>query len=294
MNPSKGSKKANQYEKKYARLPLEVQLRDPQTELNPAIDQEIPEKALVLDELADSTDAKLNDQITGRGKKWATSEFHRKVAGHELKLKLEQEPSQLGEESEALAVRIQNEQYEPSGTPGEMISNLREPIPITDEQKIMGNSNRVPISAPNSVGLGFPLFSPISGASKNPFQVEAIEFLVSGTPSDGPRTTNVCPTLRDILRQAASKWNAEATRATDYPWFMGSETVRCANTRTFGTNNANKTACLRCCYARTPCVLTVASRLPVVLPLAAPMPGATPYDTGYYISDRREAWTRTE
>jgi hypothetical protein len=292
MNPSKDSKKANQYEKKYVPLPLGVQLRDAQTELNPAIDQEIAEKILALEELPDPTHAMPNDQITGRGKKLATSESQRKVAGDELKMKLEQEPPQLREEFEALADKLRNELCYQSGDPGEESTKARELMPSTAAQKMTGSSNQVPISAPNSVGQAPNLFFPAASLSGNPFQVDDIEFLVSGTPSDGPRTINVCSALGDILRRAALRWEEEATTAASCPWFGGSKTAHCANTRSFGANIANNTACLRCCYARIPCVLTLPNKPPVVLPLAVPMPGTTPHDTGYYISDGLKAWTR--
>jgi hypothetical protein len=282
------SKKTDQYEET-APLPRRVQFHDAQSEFNSAIDQDTAEKVRAPDELADPTNPKLKFQIDDEKKiahpekELACSESQRKVAEHELNMKLEQEPPQLAGEFKVLAVKFENEEHKQSGKPLDDASKAKEPSPSTAVQKMTESLNRVPSSAETSVAQGSDFYSPTSGPSKNPFEVENIEFLVSGTPSDGPRTTNVCPALRDILRQAAAKFDEEATIAANYSWFGGPRMVRCANTRAFGLAITNKTACLRCCHAKTPCVLTLAGKSPVVLPLAAPMLGATLYNVGYYV-----------
>jgi len=298
MDLPKAFQISDQHEKKYTPLSEKEQLRHTQPELNQAVDQDIAEESLALDGPAGPPDAKLNgqnksqEQISKGKHQSVISEFQPGDPGHELKLNPKHEPPQLVGRHLAPPIKLEDNQYDQSGKHSEEISKSRTPIPSTAVQKMSRSSNQLPISAPNSPGAASNHFPTTSSASTTPFRIQDLEFLVSGTPSDGPRTTNVCPALREILRQAASKWDEETTVAAIYPWFGSEETTHCANTRAFGTDVMNKTACLRCCYAKIPCVLTLPGRRPVVLPLAAPMPGATSCKMGYYVCDGWTSWTR--
>ena len=119
------------------------------------------------------------------------------------------------------------------------------------------------------------------------------EFLISGTPHNGPRTTDVHPTVIKAMNETIATWKNKS-----FAWEKKSYEPRCQEVRRLKTNKARApdhdttkeewSACNKCIRSRMPCTMNLTKTgKPVVLPLPVEQRSAntTPADLGYYVKE---------
>lgn len=123
-----------------------------------------------------------------------------------------------------------------------------------------------------------------------------IEFLISGTPREGPRISDVHTKLRAFLVKTVAEWEKKVKERV---WQTPSDAVRCVETRILRLNKTNapvhgdsehETACPTCTKSGRLCMLIQRRSTPVILlPLAEGVrePGAAPETIGYYIAKKK-------
>ena len=119
----------------------------------------------------------------------------------------------------------------------------------------------------------------------------AFEFLVSGTPYTGSRTTDVHPIVMKTMKDTVDTWVKKS-----FAWEKVSYEPRCMEIKRLKTNKSRApdhditadewTACRKCIKSKMPCTMHLSKTgKPVVLPLPLEdrSANATPADLGYYI-----------
>jgi hypothetical protein len=135
--------------------------------------------------------------------------------------------------------------------------------------------------------------SPTTSTTNQP-TIKEIEFLVSGSPKEGHRISDVSAELKSRLEATVAGWNSFKKGRK---WFMFSDIIRCVDVRVRGLNKQktpihkdaeHKTACKTCINAGKLCMLVLRRSQPVILPLPEEKRAmdVTPRDVEYYFAKK--------